>query len=306
MSKLRLKLIAVIFTLLSSYSLRAAVVLNEMMPCNISTVMNEYQNYTGWVEVYNNSNTPVNLMGYIFVNEYLKSGVMHSQSWTVMTNVTIPAYGYELFFFDEEPGDRHADYKIETEPGSLILLDFRRVKVSELNYQKMYPHVSWGRCGDSEGYMLRPTPKAANATCLSESRRVQTPNFGTPPGFYNAAINVSLQSEPGAVIYYTTDGTEPTEQSTLYSSPIAVSRTTVIRARAYKDNTIMSELVAGPFIFSRDANGMSYHSSCGGFTLPVVSISTTPANFFGNPLGAVCVIPITQRNYTWLDVRQGA
>ena len=291
MRKLYFRLITFFLALSSTYSSYSGVVLNEMMPCNASTVMNEYQNYTGWVEVYNDSNTPVNVRGYIFENQYIKSGIINTRRWTVTANITIPAYEYELFFFDEEPGDKHADYKIETVPeteqNSLILLDNARRKVSELNYKKMFPHVSWGRCGDGdEGYMLKPTPKAVNTTCLSkESKRVQKPAFGTPPGFCTASVSVSLQSEPGAVIYYTTNGAEPTEQSTRYSNPVAVSRTTVIRARAYMANTIMSEIATGTFIFNRDSKNADQHSQCGGFTVPVISISTTPDNFFGNQFG---------------------
>ena len=75
------------------------------------------------MEIYNDSDSPVNLRGYIFVNEYMKSGLLKSQSWTVSSDVNIPAYGYELFFFDEESGKKHATYKIETEPGVLKLFD---------------------------------------------------------------------------------------------------------------------------------------------------------------------------------------
>jgi hypothetical protein len=35
---------------------------------------------------------------------------------------------------------------------------------------------------------------------------------------------------PGAVIYYTTDGTTPTTKSTLYTGPITVTKTEVIEA----------------------------------------------------------------------------
>ena len=270
---------------LSLYSSHAALVLNEMMPCNVSTVLNEYQNYTGWIEIYNDSESPVNLEGYIFTNEYLKSGVLNVQSWTVSNNVTIPAYGYELFFFDEQHGEKHATYKIETEPGSLKLIDSARKKVSELNYQKMLPHVSWGKFGSKEGYLFKPSPGEANADGLVTLLRAQNPSFSTAPGFYTSTIYLSLQSEPGATVYYTTNGSEPTEQSTLYSSPIAISQTTVIRARAYRNNVIMSEIVTGSYIFNQDSKGTDYHSPCGGFTVPVVSISTAPDYFFGNQSG---------------------
>jgi hypothetical protein len=40
-------------------------------------------------------------------------------------------------------------------------------------------------------------------------------------------------TEPGAKIYYTLDGSEPTENSTLYNSPITITKTAVLKTRSY-------------------------------------------------------------------------
>ena len=52
------------------------------------------------------------------------------------------------------------------------------------------------------------------------------------PGTYNAAQQVELSAEQGTKVYYTTDGSAPTERSTLYSGPIAVNNTQTIQAIA--------------------------------------------------------------------------
>lgn len=44
--------------------------------------------------------------------------------------------------------------------------------------------------------------------------------------------NVTITAESGAKIYYTTDGTEPTTESTLYSAPFALEKTSYVRAIA--------------------------------------------------------------------------
>jgi len=51
-----------------------------------------------------------------------------------------------------------------------------------------------------------------------------TPTFSVAPGTYSTQQTVTLSdSTPGALIYYTIDGTTPTTASNLYAAPITVS-----------------------------------------------------------------------------------
>jgi len=60
-----------------------------------------------------------------------------------------------------------------------------------------------------------------------------TPTTDPVAGTYSGAQSVTLATTtPGATILYTTDGTEPNDDSTVYSGPIAVSQTTTIKAMA--------------------------------------------------------------------------
>jgi len=62
------------------------------------------------------------------------------------------------------------------------------------------------------------------------------------PGQYDKAISVKLSSSEGAKIYYTTDGSQPTLQSTLYDgNSISVKETITLRAFAVNDKMILSE-----------------------------------------------------------------
>ena len=68
------------------------------------------------------------------------------------------------------------------------------------------------------------------------------PTFTPAAGAFISAQNVALSCETqGATIYYTTDGTDPTASSSVYSAPIAVSSTTTIKvlakANGYNDAT---------------------------------------------------------------------
>jgi hypothetical protein len=62
--------------------------------------------------------------------------------------------------------------------------------------------------------------------------RLAAPTFSVTPGQYASTQSVSLSGPAGASIYYTTNGKEPTNLSTLYSGPISVSASTIIKAIA--------------------------------------------------------------------------
>ena len=66
---------------------------------------------------------------------------------------------------------------------------------------------------------------------------VATPVISPNNGFYYEPQTVTITCDDAdAVIRYTTDGTEPTETSTLYSTPFQVMTTTTIMAKAWKTN----------------------------------------------------------------------
>jgi gliding motility-associated-like protein len=86
------------------------------------------------------------------------------------------------------------------------------------------------------GVFTSPTPGASNTGAKLEYATL--PAMSAAAGFYGSTQTVAISSpDAGVSIYYTTDGAVPTTSSTLYSAPVAVSSTTVLRARAFSSNT---------------------------------------------------------------------
>ncbi len=71
------------------------------------------------------------------------------------------------------------------------------------------------------------------AATLSDA--VSTPTLTPNGGAFAGSITVTLaDGTPGAKIYYTTDGATPTQSSAQYTSPITISKDTLLKARAFK------------------------------------------------------------------------
>ena len=84
------------------------------------------------------------------------------------------------------------------------------------------------------------------------------PQFSLDGGIYESSISISLSLPPnveGYEIRYTTDGSLPTKSSTLYSSPITISKSSssrVIRAACFKNGALPAgKVITNTYIFDR-------------------------------------------------------
>ncbi len=77
---------------------------------------------------------------------------------------------------------------------------------------------------------------------------VATPTFDPSPGTYATAQDVTISSSTsGATIHYTTNGTNPTDSDPVYSSPVHISSTTILKAKAYKSGWTASDVASGTY-----------------------------------------------------------
>ncbi len=75
-----------------------------------------------------------------------------------------------------------------------------------------------------------------------------TPVFAPKAGKYSGTVNVSITDAiPGAIIYYTTDGTVPTTSSPQYLNPIPVSSTDTLKADATATGYLRSAVATAKY-----------------------------------------------------------
>ena len=101
--------------------------------------------------------------------------------------------------------------------------------------------------------------------------KIETPRDSDVPTIsgtdkFSDRTEVTITATPGAIIYYTTDGTVPTNGSQQYNAPITLTETTTIQAIAIEDGHIMSDVVGMAFTKESSGGSSSGSSSSGGST----------------------------------------
>ena len=104
-----------------------------------------------------------------------------------------------------------------------------------------------------------------NTILAAGNRKIETPRDSGVPTISGAdkfsdRTDVTITATTGAIIYYTTDGTVPTNGSQQYNTPITLTESTTIQAIAIEDGHIMSDVVG--MTFTKESSGGS--SSDGG------------------------------------------
>lgn len=239
------------------------LIISEVMNSNSSYLPQNGNEYYDWIEIKNNSNKDISLKDY-----YLSTNDNRLQEWQ-FPDITLKAGD---FYVVMASGDtnlsnssyQHTNFKLsEVEPIYLTngseIVDSMFLSEIPLNY-------SMGR-GNEYGifYFKTPTPKKKNGSGTLEV--ANAPKVKKTSGIYNDIESISLEMQANGTIYYTLDGSVPDTNSSKYTGPILLSKTTVVRSINVEDNKIVSPVVTNSYIINEN------------HTLPVMSVSMDPNDF---------------------------
>jgi len=123
-------------------------------------------------------------------------------------------------------------------PGEFTM-EIRNIQGGSSNRQVTIDNISWTAYGSGMQFVSNPT-------------------FDPPAGYYADPINVTIScTTENASIYYTTDGSDPDESSTLFTAPILVNSPTTIKARGYADGYEPSAIVVANYGFVVPVNDLA-------------------------------------------------
>lgn len=138
--------------------------------------------------------------------------------------------------------------------------------------------ISYGRDEASPNtwqHFAEPTPGAANTSEVVADIRLESSATGISPaaGLYSDPEMVVL-SAPAGDIHYTVDGSDPTSSSPVYTSPLAISDTTIVRARVFETGKVPGPIATQTYLYGETFNG-----------LPIISVVADPETLFGDEIG---------------------
>ncbi len=197
----------------------SGLVISEVLADNTEIPLNEL--YYDYVEVENRSPEPVNL------GEYYLTDRWEANKRYQFPAVTLGPGEYYLVCCsgNSQLGTDHAPFSIGG--GETLYLARNGTFVDALQIPAdLKTNESFGRSGNLPMYLDAFTPGAANTGGVLGG--VATPQASVPSGEYDQPVTVELTG--GGTIYYTLDGSRPTEASASYTGPIIIDGVTTIRA----------------------------------------------------------------------------
>lgn len=215
--------------------------------------------YYDFIELYNRSESPLRLSDYYLTDK--KSELMRCH----LPEVTLAPGEYYVIYCSGEEKEGHAPFKISSSGEAVYLTDGTSVLDMLKVPGDLEPDKSYGRNDKTFVYMENPTPGSANSTGYAS--RVAVPVPDVKPGQYADAVTVKLSGE--GTIYYTLDGSRPTERSSVYSGPITLNTFKTIRTFA-KDGDRVSDIGEYTYLV-----GIEH-------TLPIVYVSIPETSLTGD------------------------
>ncbi|MCK6501289.1 MAG: chitobiase/beta-hexosaminidase C-terminal domain-containing protein, partial [Nitrospira sp.] len=218
--------------------------LNEIAADNAGGLPDEDGDDSDWIELWN-----PNSYSYEMGGLYLSDDPSQLRQWQIPA-IRLPPGGFLLIYASGKdrarPGSEwHTNFRLNADGDWIGLVDRDGQRVLDqipetLTGPRRFPAqragASYGRGRDgSLGFLRPPSPGTSNGVAFAGL--VEPIRFSRHRGYVTTNFDVTLScATEGAVIRYTLDRSEPTlSRGQTYAGPVPITRTTVLRAAAFRD-----------------------------------------------------------------------
>ena len=253
-----------------------------------------------WIELYNTSAQAVDLSGF-----GLSDNAARPRKWQFPQGTVIQPGAYLGVFAngkDAVDGNRiQTNYRLSADGGYSVVLSEPNGNIFDrLFVPAQYRNLSYGRAEGQQAlrYFATVTPGAANSSDAYLGK-APLPVYSVKGGLYHTGdvLSVEMKVPSNCRIYYTLDNTDPDQNDTLYTSPISVTGTTILRTRVYGDGYLDSFMDAQSYLF--DVNN-------GDGTVFVMSLVSDPYNLTSDEHGIMVKGPNAWPKSPYGAMNQGA
>jgi len=296
------------------------VLINEFMAKNNTTIQDEDGDFSDWIEIYNTTNSTINLLNYS-----LSDDNNNLNKW-IFPEITILPHSYLLVFASNkdrlDTTELHTNFKISSSGEELYLLNNLGTIIDQTNSVNLSDDESYGRVpdGDTNWIVINtPTPNSSN----NNSNQLI---FSNQEGFYTTPFSLIINSLLADTIYYTLNGDIPTENSNIFTDSIfiedrnsqpniiseipttpeqnlisykawespseTIDKATILRCASYSNGLRTSKIYTKTFFVDSEIIDK--------YTIPIISLITEEENLF-NPDSGIFVpgINFDSNNPEW-------
>ena len=305
--KLSLKVFSLTILFLISVTITSIgqIAINEFMSDNTNSIADQDGEFSDWIELYNYSNAPINLLNYS-----LSDQDNDLTKWK-FPEVTIPQHSFIIIFASGknrlEVDELHTNFKISSSGESLLLSNNLGQIINQIDSVELLENQSYGRSPDGSVNLLAlvlSTPESSNNLNNELS-------FEFNGGFYKEPFYQKINSLTDDTIYYTLDGTIPTENSNIFSDSLKfdykydeansisnipttpdqslisykaweapnykIDKVSILRCATYRNGTKTSEIFTHTYIVDSTIFDK--------YEMPIVSLITDADNLFDHENG---------------------
>jgi hypothetical protein len=141
------------------------IVINELLPVNISIAPDQNGEFDDWIELYNKSNAEKDISGF-----FLSDNKDHFSKWQFPSGTAIPGKGYLIIWADDDSAQvgLHANFKLSSLGEEVLLSTPEGDLIDKVIYPGQTIELSFARNPDGTGSFKWQVPTFNSSNNISK------------------------------------------------------------------------------------------------------------------------------------------